>query len=90
LPPEGVEVLFTKPSDTSQAAIFSVLVLVMSTGVAWAIRILELAPNLGMWVLWSCTPTVVALIMLLVVTREGYSREGWKVLGLHRLGLNVW
>jgi membrane protease YdiL (CAAX protease family) len=30
------------------------------------------------------------LIMLLVVTREGYTREGWKILGLHRLGLNVW
>jgi len=28
--------------------------------------------------------------MLLVVTRDGYSREGWKSLGLHRLGLNVW
>jgi membrane protease YdiL (CAAX protease family) len=28
--------------------------------------------------------------MLLVVTREGYSKEGWKSLGLHRLGLNVW
>ncbi len=28
--------------------------------------------------------------MLLVVTREGYAREGWKVLGLHRLGLSVW
>src|SRR5215210_5700976 len=35
-------------------------------------------------------PTVATLIMLLVVTREGYSREGWKSLGLHRLGLNVW
>jgi len=82
--------LFTKLSDTSQATIFSVLVLVMATGVAIAIRILAIAPNLGMWILWSCTPTVAALIMLLVVTREGYSREGWKVLGLHRLGLNVW
>jgi uncharacterized protein len=30
------------------------------------------------------------LIMLLVVTREGYTKEGWKSLGLHRLGLNVW
>jgi membrane protease YdiL (CAAX protease family) len=82
--------MFTKLSDTSQAAIFSVLVLLMATGVALLIRILELAPNLGMWILWSCTPTVAALIMLLVVTREGYSREGWKVLGLHRLGLSVW
>jgi uncharacterized protein len=82
--------LFTKLSDSSQAAIFSVLVLVMATGVALAIRLLELAPSTGMWILWSCTPTVAALIMLLVLTREGYSREGWKVLGLHRLGLNVW
>jgi membrane protease YdiL (CAAX protease family) len=82
--------VFTKLTGTSQAAIFSVLVLFMATGVALAIRILELAPNLGMWILWSCTPTVAALIMLLVVTREGYSWQGWKVLGLHRLGLSIW
>ena len=82
--------MFTKLSDTSQAAIFSVLVLLMATGVALTIRFLELSPNMGMWILWSCTPTVAALIMLLVVTREGYSRDGWKMLGLHRLGLNVW
>jgi membrane protease YdiL (CAAX protease family) len=82
--------MFTRLSDTNQATIFSVLVLVLATGVALAIRLLELSPNLVMWILWSCTPTVTALIMLLVVTREGYSREGWKILGLHRLGLNVW
>ncbi len=82
--------MFTRLSDTNQATIFSVLVLVLATGVALAIRLLELSPNLGMWILWSCTPTVAALIMLLVVTREGYNREGWKILGLHRLGLNVW
>ena len=82
--------MFTKLTDASQAAIFSVLVLVMATGVALAIRILDLTTSTGMWVLWSCTPTVATLIMLLVVTREGDSREGWKVLGLHRLGLSVW
>jgi membrane protease YdiL (CAAX protease family) len=82
--------MFTKLSDTSQADFFSGLVLIMATGVALAIRILVLAPSTGMWVLWSCTPTVAALIMLLVITREGYSREGWKVIGLHRLGLSVW
>ncbi len=82
--------MFTKLTDTNKAAIFSVLVLFMATGVALLIRILELTPNMGMWALWSCTPTVAALAMLLVVTREGYSKEGWKVLGLHRLGLNVW
>lgn len=82
--------MFTKLTDTNKAAIYSVLVLFMATVVALLIRILELTPNLGMWVLWSCTPTVATLIMLLVVTREGYSKEGWKVPGLHRLGLSVW
>jgi len=82
--------MFTKLTDTNKAAIFSVLVLCMSVGAALLIRFLELTPGLAMWVLWSFTPTVAALIMLLVVTREGYSREGWKSLGLHRFGLNVW
>ncbi len=45
--------MFTKLTDTRQAAIFSVLVLCMATGVALLIRILELSPTLGMWVLWS-------------------------------------
>jgi membrane protease YdiL (CAAX protease family) len=82
--------MFTKLADTSKAAIFSVLVLCISLGAALVIRFLELPPGLAMWTLWSITPTVAALIMLLVVTRDGYSKEGWKSLGLHRLGLNVW
>jgi membrane protease YdiL (CAAX protease family) len=82
--------MFTKLTDTDKAAIFSILVLLMSVGAALSIKILELAPSMGMWVLWSITPTAAALVMLLVVTRDGYSREGWKSLGLHRPGLNVW
>jgi len=82
--------MFTKLTDTSKAAIFVVLVLCMSVGAALLIRFLELSPSMGMWVLWSITPTAAALIMLLVATRDGYSRDGWKVLGLHRLGLSVW
>src|SRR5215213_2787803 len=77
--------MFTKLTDTSKAAIFSVLVLCLSVGAALLIRFLELPPGLAFWTLWSITPTVAALIMLLVLTREG-----WKSLGLHRLGLNVW
>src|SRR5215213_4949697 len=82
--------MFTKLTDTNKAAIFSVLVLCLSLGAALLIRFLELPPGLAFWTLWSITPTAAALIMLLVVTREGYSREGWKSLGLHRLGLSVW
>ena len=36
------------------------------------------------------TPVLAALIMLLVVTRDGYSKAGWAMLGLHRLGLQWW
>jgi membrane protease YdiL (CAAX protease family) len=82
--------MFTKLTDTSKAAIFSVLVLSMSVGAALVIRFLGLTEDPGMWSLWSITPTVATLIMLLVVTRDSYSKEGWKSLGLHRLGLNVW
>jgi uncharacterized protein len=82
--------MFTKLSDTNKAAIFSVLVLLLAVGAALVIRVLGLTGSMGMWVLWSFTPTVATLVMLLVVTREGFSREGWKSLGLHRPGLSVW
>jgi uncharacterized protein len=82
--------MFTKLADTSKAVIFSVLVLCMAVGAALLIRFLEIPPGYAMFALWMSTPTVATLIMLLVVTREGYSRDGWKSLGLHRFGLNVW
>ena len=63
--------MFTKPTDANKAPIFSVLVLLMALVAAVSTRFLDLTPNLGMWILWSCTPTVAALIMLLVVTRDG-------------------
>jgi uncharacterized protein len=68
--------MFTKLSDPGKATIFTGLVLFLAVGAALLIRVLGLTPNLGMWVLWSITPTAAAVIMLLVVTREGYSREG--------------
>jgi uncharacterized protein len=82
--------MFTKLTDTNKAAIFSVLVLCLSVGAALLIRFLGLSPGLLMWTIWSITPTAATLIMLLVVTRDGYSMEGWKSLGLDRLGLNLW
>ena len=82
--------MVTKLTDTSKAAIFAVLVLCLSVGAALLIRFLGFSTGAVMWSLWSITPTLATLIMLLVVTRDGYTKEGWKSLGLHRLGLNVW
>jgi membrane protease YdiL (CAAX protease family) len=83
--------MFTKLTDATKGAIFTVLVLFLSVGAALSINVLGLGSNELMWgAVWSITPVAATLIMLLIVTREGYSREGWKVLGLHRLGLSVW
>jgi uncharacterized protein len=82
--------MFTKLTDTSKAAIFTVLVLCLAVGAALLIRFLNITSDPVMFSVWSCTPTVATLIMLLVVTRDGYTKEDWKSLGLHRLGLNVW
>src|ERR687893_2445970 len=82
--------MFTKLTDTTKGAIFAVLALSLAVGAALLIRFLNITSDLVMFSIWSITPTVAALIMLLVVTREGYTKEGWKSLGLHRLGLNVW
>src|SRR5215203_6248305 len=87
--------MFTKLTDTNKAAIFSVLVLCLAVGDALLLRVLDLSQNtltatLGLGALWMCTPTVATLVMLLVVTRDGFSKEGRKSLGLHRLGLSVW
>jgi uncharacterized protein len=82
--------MFTKLTDTSKAAIFSVIVLCIAVGAALLINMLGFTGGFGMFAIWMSTPTVATLVMLLVVTKDGYSKEGWKSLGLHRLGLNVW
>jgi uncharacterized protein len=80
----------TKLTDTSKAAIFSVLVLFLAVGAALLLRVLGVASEGPIIGLYMGTPALTVLVMLLVVTRDGFSREGWKGLGLHRLGLSVW
>ena len=36
------------------------------------------------------TPLAAVLLMQFVVTRDGTTRDGWQILGLHRLGLRTW
>ena len=82
--------MFTRLHDTNKATIFTVLVLLMALVAALVIRALGITSGFVAAALYMFTPAEAALIMLLIVTRDGFSREGWKVLGLHRLGLNVW
>jgi membrane protease YdiL (CAAX protease family) len=83
--------MHTRFTDNQKAGIFTGLVLVLAVAAALVINATGLDSNLFGWgAVWSITPTLATVIMLLVVTREGYSRDGWKSLGLHRLGVRVW
>jgi uncharacterized protein len=82
--------MFTRLGGTSKATIFTALVLLMALIAALLIRALGITSEFVAAGLYMFTPAEAALIMLLVVTRDGSSKEGWKSLGLHRLGLSVW
>jgi uncharacterized protein len=83
--------MFTRLGDTTKATIFTVLVLLLALAAALLVRALGLtSESFRAVLLYMSTPTLAMLLMLLAVTRDGYSMEGWKVLGLHRLGLKAW
>ncbi len=73
--------MFRTLSPVRSAAVFYVLSLAMVTGLALA--------GAGTFAA-ATTPLIAVLLMLLVVTREGWRRSGWAGLGLHRLGARTW
>jgi membrane protease YdiL (CAAX protease family) len=77
--------VFTHLSDLAKGLIFYAIVFAAVTGVAFL-------PLDGDSVLKAAMfmPTVAVLAMLLLVTRDGYSRAGWASLGLHRPGIKGW
>jgi membrane protease YdiL (CAAX protease family) len=72
--------VFARLPDRVAAVAFIVLTLAVSLGTVTVAEGLVLA----------ISPVLVTLAMLLVVTREGYSRQGWRRLGIGRLGLRTW
>jgi len=71
-----------KVSDEGKALVFYAITLALVLAVA-------LMPGASTEVAMF-TPLVAVLIMLFLVTRNGYTREGLKSLGLHCLGLRAW
>jgi len=39
---------------------------------------------------YMLTPALAALIMMFLVTKDGYTKAGWRSLGIHKLGMNKW
>ena len=78
--------MFRNLGNSTKAFLFFVL----AFGMTLAVSLLE--PLLGgvTMLLHMYTPTFAAVLMLLVVTREGYTKAGWVSLGLHRAGWRSW
>lgn len=72
--------MFARLSDRASSAVFVILVLAVSAGTATIADGLVLAVS----------PLLVVLLMMLVVTRDGYRAEGWRRLGLTRAGARWW
>jgi uncharacterized protein len=78
--------MFTNLTNSAKAFLFFMIAFGLTVTVSLLYPILgEITPLIHMY-----TPTLAVLIMMLVVTRDGYSKAGWASLGLHRLGLRWW
>ncbi len=78
--------MFTQLGSLTKASVYYLIALVL------ALLVATFGQGLGerSAILTMFTPLTATLLMLLVVTRDGYSRAGWRVLGLHRAGLRSW
>jgi membrane protease YdiL (CAAX protease family) len=78
--------MFSNLSSRTKAVTYAVLVLVLSFTVAFAMR----SQGEAAAVVVMLTPTVAVLLMQLVVTRDGRTRDGWRILGLRHAGFRFW
>jgi hypothetical protein len=76
--------VFTRLSDVRKGLTFYAVVFALVVTVS-VLPLGQVALPVAMMM-----PAVAVLLMLLVITRDGYSRAGWASLGLHRLGVKAW
>ncbi|SEK46612.1 CPBP family intramembrane glutamic endopeptidase [Rhodococcus maanshanensis] len=72
--------MFPRLPDRTASIVYIALVLAVALGTA----------NIAEGLLLAVSPLLTVLVMMLVVTREGYRRAGWRPLGMTRLGLRYW
>jgi membrane protease YdiL (CAAX protease family) len=83
--------MFTQLSSLTKAGLYYLLALGLSVGLAlMMITVPGFQERWGESDIYMLTPILAILIMMFVVTRDGFTKAGWKVLGLHRLGLRSW
>ena len=70
---EETQSMFTRLSDVQKAVIFAVLAVALALVMVPLVTDSFITKVAYMW-----TPGIAVLVMLLIVTRDGFSREGWK------------
>jgi membrane protease YdiL (CAAX protease family) len=78
--------MFKQLSSLKKAALFYVIVL----GLILLLALLGQGLGETLLAIAMFTPLVAVLIMQFIITRDGTTRDGWRILGLHRLGLRAW
>lgn len=73
--------MLTNLSDLKKALYFTVLVLMIAS----LFGMLKIEAELYMF-----APAIALLLMFFVITRDGYMKKGWSILGLHRTGKGLW
>lgn len=78
--------MFTQLSHSTKALLFYCI--------AFGLAVLMAAVGQGLGdeirMVYMFTPLTAVLLMLLVLTRDGYTRVGWQMLGVHRAGWRSW
>lgn len=74
--------MLKKLTDRSKALVFYAITLAL-------VLVVALMPGASTEV-GMLMPLVALVVMLFVITRDGYTRKGLKSLGLHRLGVRAW
>jgi membrane protease YdiL (CAAX protease family) len=78
--------MFRNLTNSTKAFVFFAL----AFGMTLTVSLLQPLLGEATMLLHMFTPTLSALLMLLVVTREGYTKTAWSSLGLHRAGRRSW
>jgi membrane protease YdiL (CAAX protease family) len=81
--------MFSHLSELKKAGLFYVLAMALTLSVSLLFRMM--APEAGIVVIvHMMTPTLAAILMLFVITRDGYSKDNRYALGLRRFGWRTW
>lgn len=74
--------MFDNLKDSGKAWLFAIVVLALGVGFSYI-------PGISSTV-YMFTPMLASLLLMMVLTKDGYRKEGWKKLGLRKLGLRGW